>query len=144
MPETPSSTQPILIVDDDEDSRIIFALALKNAGYEVITARDGEEGVRCAQLHRPALILMDIAMPVLDGLAALDALNADPECADIPVVALTSAASSHDEEILVDRGFERIVFKPIRPEQLVQLAEGYVPRGKAGAKKEKGGPAATA
>jgi CheY-like chemotaxis protein len=71
---------------------------------------------------------------VLDGLAALDALNADADCADIPVVALTSAASVHDEAILRDRGFHEVVFKPIRPEELVKLAESHVAHATPAAK----------
>jgi CheY-like chemotaxis protein len=125
MRRRPSHQDPVLIIDDDEDCRIIFSLALRQAGYTVVTAADGEEGLSCAKQQGPALILMDLAMPGISGVEALERLKADPALAAIPVVALTAAATNLDDQSLRDKGFDAVVIKPITPNDLVTLVARY-------------------
>jgi CheY-like chemotaxis protein len=94
------SEQPlILVVDDEANFREIFSLKLKAAGYRVETAVDGSEGVRKAQSLRPALTLMDVSMPVMDGAAAVLKLrdDADPNISNLKVAFLTSLGDPYRE-----------------------------------------------
>ncbi|WZH51518.1 MAG: response regulator [Nocardioides alkalitolerans] len=85
-------TSPLaLVVDDDDDIRLLVELALTSfAGWQVVTATDGREAVAAAREHRPSVVLMDVMMPEMDGLAAAATLLADPETADIPIVLVTA------------------------------------------------------
>jgi CheY-like chemotaxis protein len=82
----------VLLVEDDRDNRAIYRTILEHSGYLVIEAEDGETGVQLARQHRPALVLMDISIPVLDGWAATRILKSDPATAAIPIIALTAHA----------------------------------------------------
>ena len=92
-------TKRILVVEDTEDNRQIIRDLLTSAGYEMIEAMNGEEGVAMAAQHHPDLILMDIQLPVLDGYEATRRIKAQPELKHIPVIAVTSYALSGDEAI---------------------------------------------
>ena len=87
----------ILVVEDTEDNRQILRDLLGMAGYEMIEAHDGAEGVSQATEHKPDLILMDIQMPVMDGYEATRQIKANPELKGIPILAVTSYALSGDE-----------------------------------------------
>ena len=87
----------ILIVEDQEDNRMIMRDVLSAAGYELIEAVNGKDGVSRAQSDRPDLILMDIQMPVLDGYEATRQIKADPNLKSTPIIAVTSYALSGDE-----------------------------------------------
>ena len=115
----PNGHETILLVDDDEDCRLIYSIALKNAGYDVILASDGDEGVSMARNHSPAVVLMDIGMPKLDGLGALKALKTDSRTRDIPTLALTARVSLHQRSELLDAGFDDVLLKPILPRSVV-------------------------
>ena len=80
----------VLIVDDTEDMRMIHSAFLQRMGYRVLEARDGSEAVRLANEMRPDAILMDLALPVLDGWGAIEALHGDPDTAGIPIIVLSS------------------------------------------------------
>ena len=82
----------ILIVDDDEDNRRIYSAALSERGYRVLVAMHGAEGVHLARTHKPALILLDIRMPVMDGWGAIRWLKSYPETRRIPVCAISIRA----------------------------------------------------
>ena len=88
----------ILVVEDTEDNRQILRDLLGMAGYDLVEANDGAEGVAKAAEHRPDLILMDIQMPVMDGYEATRRIKADPALKAIPVIAVTSYALSGDED----------------------------------------------
>jgi two-component system cell cycle response regulator DivK len=90
-------SQRILVVEDQEDNRRILRDLLTSAGFELIEATTGEEGVRLAELNRPDLILMDVQMPVLDGHEATQRIKAQPELRSIPIIVVTSYALSGDE-----------------------------------------------
>jgi CheY-like chemotaxis protein len=109
------STSPvtILIVEDNALNLELATDLLIAAGYSVHQARTGEEGLRLAQLESPALILMDLRMPGLDGYATLRALKEDPRTAVIPTVALTAQAMTGDKQAALAAGFNDYISKPI-------------------------------
>jgi two-component system, cell cycle response regulator DivK len=115
----PAIEKTILMVEDNEDNRIIYATALRYCGYEVIEAITGTEGVRLARERLPDLILMDISVPELDGWEATAVLKADPATAHIPIVAVTAHALPGDEERSVAAGCNGYLAKPITPADLV-------------------------
>ena len=117
----------ILVVEDTEDNRQIMRDLLSNAGYDMIEAQDGAEGVAMAQSHRPDLILMDIQLPVLDGYEATRRIKADPALAHIPVIAVTSYALSGDEAKTKAAGCDGYVAKPFSPRQLLHKVREYLP-----------------
>ncbi len=109
----------VLIVDDDEDCRVIYSTALVHHGFKVHLAEDGEAGVRVACAEHPDLILMDLGLPKLDGTTAMHRIREEPTCTNTPVVALTARASFHDRAELLEAGFDRVLFKPITPGRVV-------------------------
>lgn len=109
----------ILLVEDNEDNRIIYATALRYAGYEVFEAITGTEGVHLARVNHPDLILMDISVPELDGWEATAILKADPETRHIPVIAVTAHALPGDEARSLKAGCDGYLAKPISPAKLI-------------------------
>ncbi|MGH2394095.1 MAG: response regulator [Candidatus Limnocylindria bacterium] len=107
------------MIEDTEDNRQIMRDLLSNAGYDMIEAQDGAEGVAMAQSHRPDLILMDIQLPVLDGYEATRRIKADPELRAIPIVVVTSYALSGDEQKARAAGCDAYVAKPFSPRELL-------------------------
>lgn len=103
----------ILIVEDNLLNLELATDLLTVAGYSIRQARTGEEGLRLARLEPPALILMDLRMPGLDGYATLRALRADPRTARIRIVALTAQAMTGDRETALAAGFDDYISKPI-------------------------------
>jgi len=112
-------TKRILIVEDTEDNRQILRDLLSAAGYELLEAADGEEGVAMAAEHRPDLILMDIQLPRVDGYEATRRIKGDPALKAIPIVAVTSYALSGDEEKTRAAGCDGYIAKPFSPKQLL-------------------------
>ena len=117
--ECPRMTKHILVVEDQEDNRRILRDLLTSAGYELIEAVTGTEGVRLARSHRPDLILMDIQLPELDGHEATRQIKADPDLRPIPIVVVTSYALSGDEAKALAAGADAYVTKPFSPRQLL-------------------------
>jgi two-component system cell cycle response regulator DivK len=113
------SNKKILVVEDTEDNRQILRDLLGMAGYDMIEANDGAEGVSQATQHKPDLILMDIQMPVMDGYEATRRIKADPELKSIPIVAVTSYALSGDEEKARAAGCDAYIAKPYSPRQML-------------------------
>ena len=91
-----SVTKRILVVEDQEDNLQILRDLLTSAGFEIIEAKDGEQGVRAAVAERPDLLLMDIQLPLLDGYEATRRIKADPALMAIPIIVVTSYALSGD------------------------------------------------
>lgn len=106
-------TARILIVEDNKLNLELATELLKSSGYAVLQSRSAEEGLRVAREQRPDLILMDVRLPGMDGLAAVRALKQDPETRTIPAVAMTAQAMRGDEEAARDAGFDAYVTKPI-------------------------------
>jgi len=103
----------ILIVEDNEKNLKLVRDVLQVKGYKTIETETGEEGIRMAQESQPALILMDIQLPGIDGVTALKRLKADPKTRDIPVVAITASTMMHKREAMLAEGFAGYQNKPI-------------------------------
>jgi two-component system cell cycle response regulator DivK len=106
-------TPVILLVEDVEDNRELARFLLELEGYEVAEARNGLEAVERAAELRPALILMDLSLPEIDGFEATRRIQADPALAHIPIVAVTAHAMAGDRERVLAGGFVGYVAKPI-------------------------------
>ena len=104
----------ILVVDDEPVNLKLAVFVLAQAGHEVLNAQGGAEGVATALAHSPDLVLMDVQMPGMDGIAALQCLRADPRSAAFKVVAFTGLAMKGDAERLLAEGFDGYLEKPIR------------------------------
>jgi CheY-like chemotaxis protein len=125
-------SKTVLVVDDVSDNLILISLTLQDMGYRVLTAGNGEDGVKIAQLGRPDLILMDIAMPQLDGLAATRRIREDEDLRDVPIVALTAFDTGGFRQAAFDAGFNGYLTKPIdfaRLKNLINMLIGKVPPG---------------
>ena len=109
----------ILLVEDNEMNRDMLSRRLVKRGYEVVVAVDGQEGVAKARAEAPALVLMDMSLPVLDGWEATQALRADPTTRSIPVIALTAHAMAGDRERALAAGCDDFDTKPIELERLL-------------------------
>ena len=103
----------ILIVEDNEKNRKLERDVLQFKGYQTIESETAEEGLRLAKEKRPALILMDIELPGMDGIEALTRLRGDPQTKDIPVIAVTASVMSHDQKKILDAGFDGYQRKPL-------------------------------
>jgi two-component system alkaline phosphatase synthesis response regulator PhoP len=120
-PTGPSAAQPrtILVADDEAHILHVVSLKLRNAGYRVITARDGQEALEIAVAEQPDLIITDYHMPQLSGLELCQRLKADPLTSKIPAVMLTARGyhlEPHDTE---QSGISRVLSKPFSPRQLL-------------------------
>ena len=115
----------ILVVEDNELNRKLIVAVLTYHGYEALEAGDGAEGVRAAVEHTPDLILMDIQMPVMDGMTAVSILKNDPRTMGIKVIALTSFAMKGDRERFMAAGFVDYITKPINTRELPEIVKKY-------------------
>ena len=120
-------TKRILIIEDQDDNRTIMRDLLNTAGYRLIEAVDGEEGVKLAQSERPDLILMDIQLPILDGYEATRRIRASVELKSIPIIAVTSYALSGDDARARAAGCDGYVAKPFSPRELLAKVREFLP-----------------
>ena len=118
----------ILVVEDNEMNRDMLSRRLIKRGYDVVVAVDGQEGVEKARTEAPALVLMDMSLPVLDGWEATRALRADPATRSIPVIALTAHAMAGDREKAMAAGCDDFDTKPIEIERLLGKIEALLNR----------------
>ena len=118
----------ILLVEDNEMNRDMLSRRLARRGYEVIIAIDGEQGVAMATSDSPALILMDMSLPVLDGWEATRAIKASPATRAIPVIALTAHAMAGDRDKALGAGADDFDTKPIELERLLGKIEALLNR----------------
>lgn len=116
----------LLLVEDNELNRDMLSRRLLRRGYEVVMAVDGPQALRVAASTRPALILMDLSLPVMDGWEATRRLKADPELRAIPVIALTAHAMEGDRQRALDAGCDDFDTKPIELERLLAKIEGLL------------------
>lgn len=128
----PDGRRTILFVEDNEDNRAIYTLFLEQrGGFRVLHALDGQEGIDMARRERPDLILMDVSIPVIDGLDATRILRADPATAHIPIIAVTAHAMLSDREKAMEAGCDGYIAKPAEPQVVlaaVQQLLGSEPR----------------
>jgi len=110
----------ILIVEDNEKNRKLVRDVLQVKGYRTVEAATAEDGIRLARAETPALILMDIQLPGMDGMSALSHLKRDPATSAIPAMALTASAMTEDREKILGAGFDRYMTKPINVKEFVE------------------------
>jgi two-component system, cell cycle response regulator DivK len=118
----------ILVVEDDEMNRDSLTRLLRRRGYELLTARDGVEGVMVGQSEMPDLILMDMSLPVLDGWEATRRLKAAPKTQAIPIIALTAHAMAADRDKALAAGCDDYDSKPIELKRLLPKIEALLRR----------------
>lgn len=116
----------VLIIDDDEFIVRSTAMVLQAEGLEVLTAKNGEEGIAQAQKRRPNVILLDIMMPGLSGWETLERLKLDSATHDIPVVIFSARDLARGGAVSRERGAEAFVQKPFEPQMLVQLVHKHL------------------
>jgi two-component system cell cycle response regulator DivK len=116
----------ILVVDDNQDSRELVVKVLKNKGYQMVEAIDGEEAIEKAVGERPDLILLDISIPKLDGYEVTRRLKSREEFKDIPIVALTAHAMKGDRAKALEVGFEGYITKPINVRELAAQVKSFL------------------
>ena len=118
----------ILVVEDNPLNLKLIRDVLEFRGFDVLTARTGEEGVAVASSTTPDLVLMDLQLPGIDGHEALQRIHSDPRCRDVPVVAVTAFAMKDDIDRAKAAGFAGYIAKPISvralPEQLARFLPG--------------------
>lgn len=118
----------ILVVEDNPLNLKLIRDVLVHQGYDVIEARSGEEGVGLAHDRAPALVLMDLQLPGIDGVEALRLLRQDPVVGDVPVVAVTAFAMKEDRERAYANGFDGYLSKPISVRALPAQVEAFLRR----------------
>jgi two-component system cell cycle response regulator DivK len=119
----------ILIVEDNEKNRKLVRDVLAHQGYRLLETDNGEEGVRLAQAERPALVLMDIQLPGIDGIEALRRLRADAGTRAIPVLAVTASAMTQDRATIMAAGFDGYQSKPISVRPFLAAVREALDRG---------------
>ena len=116
----------ILLIEDQADNRRIVRDLLHSAGYDIIEAVTGEEGVTLAAAHLPDAILMDIQLPTIDGYEATRRIRANPQLRETPIIAVTSYALSGDDTKAFEAGCTAYVAKPFEPMDLLAKVREYV------------------
>lgn len=119
-------TATILIVEDNARNLKLVRDVLDYAGHRTLAAGAAEEGIELARAHRPDLILMDVQLPGIDGVQALERLRSDPTTRDIGVVALTALAMKEDRDRLLAAGFDGYLAKPITVRDLPDQVGGFL------------------
>ena len=109
----------ILVIEDNEDNLSLMRLLLERANYEVLSAVDGFSGLELAQAERPDLILLDLAMPEIDGWAVARRLKGDIITRSIPIIAVTAHALPKDRERAFDAGCDAFIVKPFSVSKLI-------------------------
>lgn len=121
----------ILYVEDNEDNIYMLSRRLERKGYEIIVAKNGEQGVAMARAKTPALILMDLSLPILNGWEATQQLKASPETRDIPVIGLSAYAMTGDREKALAAGCDDFETKPVEFRRLLEKIQALLPKGAA-------------
>ncbi len=126
-PREPLDGAPvILVVDDVDDNRLLYASTLAKEGYHVHEARNGIEALANVAATMPAIVVMDLSMPSLDGWEATRRLKADPRTAHILVVALTGHTTNYGLQLATDAGVSAILMKPCLPDDLSALIRALI------------------
>jgi DNA-binding response OmpR family regulator len=120
----------ILVVDDEPDALEVLGFKLKEAGYAPIFAKDGNRAIAAARDERPALVVLDLMLPEVDGLEVCKILRRDPATAAIPILMLTAKAAEMDRVIGLELGADDYVTKPFSPRELVLRIKKLLARAK--------------
>ena len=116
---------PILVVEDNDKSMKLFRDVLQATGYDTVEATSGEDAVELAQTRAVALVLMDVQLPGIDGIEALEQLRGDERTASIPVLALTAQAMFGAEQRFLDAGFDGYLSKPVDIGELLAVVKKH-------------------
>ena len=116
-------TCSILLVDDFEDGLEMYEEYLTYRGFRVVVARNGEEAVAQARVHRPGVILLDLRMPGMTGTEAMRLLRADPSFVNTLIIAFTAQALDNERGLALGAGFDAVIAKPCLPDTLVADVE---------------------
>jgi CheY-like chemotaxis protein len=116
----------ILYIEDNEQNLYLITFILNKKGYEVLQARDGQEGINMAIHNKPDLILLDIQLPSMDGYSVARTMRTYPDLEKTPIIALTSYAMGGDREKSLDAGCTGYIEKPISPETFLTQIEPYL------------------
>jgi len=117
----------ILVIEDNEQNLYLTTFILEKHGYQVIQARDGQEGIEIAKRDNPVLILLDIQLPGMDGYAVARGLRSNSALSQVPIVAVTSYAMAGDRERGVAAGCTGYIEKPISPDTFMAEVEQHLP-----------------
>jgi|SRR5688572_7630732 two-component system, cell cycle response regulator DivK len=120
------AAKTVLLVEDNEDNRIIYSSFLRYAGYQVAEAITGPEGIERARELSPDLILMDISIPLIDGWEATRILKADPATSSIPIVAVTAHALAADRAKAAEVGCDDYLAKPATPQAVLGVVRRFL------------------
>ena len=121
------TNKKILVIEDNEQNLYLTTFLLEKHDFEVIQARDGQQGLELAATENPDLILLDIQLPVMDGYEVARRLKQGGETAGIPIIAVTSYAMSGDRETILATGCEGYIEKPIDPDSFVDQVKEFLP-----------------
>jgi CheY-like chemotaxis protein len=122
--EAPART--ILVVDDFDDTRLMMRLWLQRRGYRVVEAADGLQALEVARRESPHLVIMDIEMPELDGLAATRQMRSEEQWRDLPIVAVSAYGAEHWRDRALEAGCDEYVSTPFEPKQLEALIKSLL------------------
>lgn len=118
--------QTILVVDDFDDTRLMMRLWLERRGYRVIEAADGVQALEVARRESPDLVIMDIEMPEMDGLAATRRIRQEEHLRDVPVVAVSAYGEEHWRDRAIEAGCNEYVSTPFEPTELSELIKSLL------------------
>ena len=122
-----TNSATILVAEDDPVNMLLISEVLTKMGFSVIKATDGKQALDLLNSHQPAMILMDVNMPEMDGLEATRIIRGLPRPqGDIPIVALTAGAMKEDKERCLEVGMNSVITKPFRMEELEEALRKYV------------------
>jgi len=122
----------VLIIEDDRDLVEILSYNIKQAGYEVLIARDGQDGLRQAQIKTPEIVILDLMLPVVEGLEVCRQLRADPATRDVLIMMLTAKSEESDQVVGLSMGADDYVTKPFSVKVLVERIKAMERRRSAG------------
>ncbi len=128
---TPAAGRRVLVADDESHILNVVSLKLRNAGYQVLTARDGQEALELAQQNHPDLLITDYHMPMLSGLELCRRLRQDPATAGIPAIMLTARGYSLSDADTAHSGICRMLSKPFSPRHLLLTVEEVIGSARA-------------
>ncbi len=121
----------VLVVDDEPDAVELVSFNLKAAGYEVVTADDGNEAIKRARQHAPDLVLLDVMLPEVDGLEVCKLLRRDPVTSGVPIIMLTAKAAEIDRVLGLELGADDYMTKPFSPRELILRVKNLLKRRQA-------------
>jgi two-component system, OmpR family, alkaline phosphatase synthesis response regulator PhoP len=110
----------VLVIDDEADVRLLYRVNLRYAGYEVLEAEDGKQGIEIALERKPEVVVLDLMMPIVDGFEVLRVLRAEPTFGEVPVLVLTADSRVDDHRICFELGADEVITKPFMPEALTE------------------------